>query len=514
MSAASSERALILAPRGRDAPTASRILRVAGIASLACADVEHLCREIEAGAGVVLLTTEALQGDAQALLSELLARQASWSELPLIVFSAPELGGATPPLAQIGEKAHVTVVDRPIRVKTLISAVRSAIRSRKRQYEVRRLMDELEGRVRERDKFLAILGHELRNPLAAILLASQMRDPKDGRLDAEHAVLIARQSRQLTRLVDDLLELSRVTEGKIVLQLEPVDLQEVVEQSLGTLWDVAREHGVLLQLRASGGGVFVQGDPMRLEQIIGNLLTNAVKYTSTGGRVDVYVERDGGAAILRVKDTGVGIEPLRIDRIFGLFTQAENTIGRSQGGMGIGLSLVRSLVELHGGSVAARSDGIGMGSEFTVRLPAVKRGQRPVPPPVVAPAPPEVRPGFEVVIIEDNPDVRQLLQLKLRRLGHTADGVRDGEEGIERIVHRPPALALVDLGLPGVDGYEVAHQVRARVGGAVYLVALSGFGQPEDKRRALEAGFDEHLTKPADPRTLEGVLDRVRRRVA
>jgi signal transduction histidine kinase/ActR/RegA family two-component response regulator len=511
MSPADSDRALIVAPRGRDAPIAAQILGSAGIASLVCSDVDHLCDEIDSGAGVVLVMTEALSKVAVRRMGEALGRQASWSELPLIVFTAPGLDGAVPSLASLEARAHVTILDRPIRVKTLISATLSALLARKRQYQLRNLMEELEGRVHERDKFLAILGHELRNPLAAILLASQMLDPHDSRLDAEHAGLIERQSRHLTRLVDDLLELSRVATGKIVLQRQIVDLKEVVAQSLATLADLAQRHEVAFHLDADTLPVPVEGDPVRLEEIIGNLLTNAVKYTLPGGRADVFVERAHDRARLRVKDTGVGIDPLRIASIFGLFTQAENAIGRSQGGMGIGLSLVRSLVELHGGVVSVTSPGIGQGSEFTVELPLAAA---PAARPVIAVTTPEESARFNVVIVEDNADVRTLLQIKLRRLGHTVEGVHDGEEGIERIVDHSPDLALVDLGLPGIDGYEVANRVRDKIGASVYLVALSGFGQPDDKRRAILAGFDEHVTKPADTKDLEAMLARVGRRRA
>jgi signal transduction histidine kinase/ActR/RegA family two-component response regulator len=459
---------------------------------------------------VVLMMTEALSRVAVRRLGETLGRQASWSELPLVVFTAPGLDGAVPSLAPLEARAHVTILDRPIRVKTLISATRSALLSRRRQYQLRNLMEELEGRIHERDKFLAILGHELRNPLAAILLASQMLDPADSRLDGEHAAVIERQSRHLTRLVDDLLELSRVTAGKIVLKRQIVDLREVVAQSLATLRDLAAGQHVALHLYADARPVLVEGDPVRLDEIVGNLLNNAVKYTLPGGRADVFVERDHDSARLRVKDTGVGIDPRRIDRIFGLFMQAENAIGRSQGGMGIGLSLVRSLVELHGGVVTVTSPGIGQGSEFTVQLPLVEAPLPAARPAVPVPVP-RLEPCFNVVIVEDNADVRALLQLKLRRLGHRVEGIHDGEEGVERIVTNAPDLALVDLGLPGIDGYEVASRVRSKVGARVYLVALSGFGQPDDKHRALQAGFDEHVTKPADTQELEQMLARVQR---
>ena len=507
-----SERALILAPRGRDAEIASRVLEDAGLTSMCCDDLEQLCREIEAGAGVVLITTEALSRAAVARLVVTLSKQASWSELPFIVFAAPGPDRAIPSLASIEVRAHITVLDRPIRVKTMISATRSAIQSRKRQYQVRNLMNELEERVHERDKFLAILGHELRNPLAAILLASQMLDAEDSRLDQEHAALIERQSRHLTRLVDDLLELSRVTAGKIVLQRQVVDLSRIVAQSIVTLRDVAASHEVEVTFTPEALPVLVEGDPIRLEQIFGNLLTNAVKYTPAGGQAEVFVRREGEGAVIRVKDNGVGIDPERINSIFGLFAQAENAIGRSQGGMGIGLSLVRSLIELHGGEVTVQSPGVGQGSEFTVRLPLARAPQTEQA--VAAEAAPLRRTPLQILVVEDNADVLTLLQRKLTKLGHTVEGQRDGEDGAARIVEWSPDLALVDIGLPGIDGYEVAKRVRANHRPGTYLVALSGFGQPEDKRRAIEAGFNEHVTKPVEAKELDALLARVERRMA
>jgi CheY-like chemotaxis protein len=261
--------------------------------------------------------------------------------------------------------------------------------------------------------------------------------------------------------------------------------------------------------------VLVDGDPVRLEQIVVNLLTNAVKYTLPGGRADIVVEEAAGGASLRVVDTGVGIDAARIDHIFGLFMQAENAIGRARGGMGIGLSLVRSLVELHEGTVKVASAGIGQGSSFTVTLPLARLDPRPVnesEPAAVSDA--VAKSQLSILIVEDNSDVRTLMEKKLRKLGHLVEGFRDGEDGAAAIASQLPELALIDLGLPGIDGYEVANRVREASGHHVYLVALSGFGQPEDKRRALEAGFDEHITKPADVRTLNDLLGRVQRRRA
>lgn len=501
-----SERILILAPHGRDAAVAAQILAKADLQCEIATSMDELCDAIAAGAGAVIVATEALPPRAAQRLAAVLERQPSWSELPLLIFALPGPDKVLPSFGPLDGR-HFTMLDRPIGVKALISAVRTALRWRRRQYEVRGLMVALEHRIHERDKFLAILGHELRNPLGAILLASQMRDPADQRLDGEHAAVIERQSRHLTRLVDDLLDLSRVTAGKIVLQRQVLDLCDIVDQTLESLREIAPRRAVHVTWQRAECPVFVHGDPVRLEQIVSNVVSNALKYTPDGGSVTIVVERDEQEAMLRVRDTGVGIAPDRIGRIFELFTQAENAIGRAQGGMGIGLSLVRSLVELHGGTVEASSDGFGKGSEFVVRLQVVEE-----PPGGTARAAvhrPATLSTRRVVVIEDNSDIRSLLQLKLRRLGHDVEAVGDGERGIERIEHLSPHLAIVDIGLPGVDGYEVAQRVRQSLGNRIFLVALSGFGMPEDKKRALDAGFDEHITKPADFNDLEELLARV-----
>jgi signal transduction histidine kinase/ActR/RegA family two-component response regulator len=502
----SSERVLILAPIGRDAELMCTYLERAGIACRICDDMDSLCNEIAGGVGALVFTDEALAQSATRALAERLSEQEPWSEVPIIILTGlPSLEAKARSFRELGNRTNVTLVDRPVRIASLVSAAQSSLRARQRQYEIRDLMQKLEDRVHERDRFLAILGHELRNPLGAILLASQMIDD-DGKLDRQHSDLIERQARHLTRLVNDLLDLSRVVSGKIVLKRQPVDLQQTIEQTVQTIMPLAKAHNVGIEVRPPKERVFADADPLRAEQIVSNILTNAVKYTPEGGHVVVALEKRGDDAAIRVADDGVGIAAERIGTIFELFAQAENAIGRAQGGMGIGLALVRNLVELHGGCVTARSDGLGRGSEFVVLFPLARAEQM-----VEAAAQPKFEPHVgqrRIVIVEDNPDVRELLRLKLHKLGHTVDAVADGRDGVQKIVDAQPDMALIDIGLPGIDGYQVAKQVRSRMGDVVVLVAVSGFGQPEDKRKAMEAGFDDHLTKPADVGDIENILAR------
>jgi signal transduction histidine kinase/CheY-like chemotaxis protein len=501
-------RVLIVAPIGRDAELMCTHLQAAGIPCEVQPDVDRLCGVVNDGAGALLLTEEALTPATTPRLARVLDAQAAWSDVPLIILTGePLLEAHSRSFAALGRRTNVTLVDRPVRIKSLVSAAQSALRARQRQYQIRDLMQTLEDRVNERDRFLAILGHELRNPLGAILLASQMTDD-DGKLDGEHADLIERQSKHLTRIVNDLLDLSRVVSGKIVLKTEIVDVAHVLQQSLETVNQAAQQQNITIEVCHESIPLPVEVDPVRADQIITNVLTNAIKYTPEGGHVKVTLEREDNQALIRIADDGVGIAPDRIGTIFELFAQAENAIGRAQGGMGIGLALVRNLLQLHGGTISAHSDGIGKGSVFTVTFPIAAQDApvvRKAAPAVVRASSGEAR---RIIIVEDNPDVRELLRLKLKRLGHAVDAVADGHEGVRAIVDAKPDLALVDIGLPGLDGYQVATRVRESLGDDVVLVAVSGFGQPEDKRKALDAGFNEHITKPADVTDIENLLAR------
>lgn len=501
-------RILILAPIGRDADLMASVFRDAGIDASRCHDFRDLCMGLKQGAGAVVVAEEALDAPAIAELSRTLEGQPPWSDMPVLILTGQPLSAPVKPrsFSQLTRRASVTLVDRPVRMKNLVTTAESLLRFRRRQYEVRELMDKLEARVHERDRFLAILGHELRNPLAAILLATQMAED-DGRLDAEHVRRIEQQSKHLTRLVNDLLDLSRVTSGKIVLRRSLVNVGDLVQQVIDTVKSLMKEQKLVLTFECPDEAVFVDGDPIRLDQIVTNVLTNAMKYTPDGGKVFVELSCTDEEVQLKVTDTGVGIANDRLASVFQLFAQAENAIGRAQGGMGIGLALVRNLTELHGGRVTAESDGIGKGSTFTVTLP---RAEAPEAAEVAPPRRPTVIDGDgarRIVVVEDNDDLRDLLRMRLKRLGHSVNAAPDGERGIEMVIEEKPDIAFVDIGLPGIDGYGVASKLREVLGDSIYLVALSGFGQPDDKRKALEAGFDQHLTKPAEMQDIESVLE-------
>jgi PAS domain S-box-containing protein len=356
---------------------------------------------------------------------------------------------------------------------------------------------------RAKDEFLATLSHELRNPLGAIANAVAALDRRGGGPEdaaSRLCQIIHRQTRHLARLVDDLLDVARATAGKIALERQPVDLSEVAGGCLGALRESGR--AVRHRVRFQAESVIVNADPTRLAQIITNMLDNAVKFTPTGGSVDVEVVRDGQEAVLRVRDTGVGIDPGTLPRVFELFAQAEQPMDRSVGGLGIGLTLSRRLVELHGGTISAASEGQGRGAEFTVRLPVEVAGT----PPTIAAVRDSDR-SRSVLIIEDNDDARESLRLLVESLGHRVVAAGDGRLGLDLALHHRPEVVLIDLGLPGLDGYEVARAVRESPGGkTMRLVAVTGYGQAGDRTRSKEAGFDAHVVKPVSQSLLSSLI--------
>ncbi len=364
--------------------------------------------------------------------------------------------------------------------------------------------EEAEASNRAKDEFLAMLGHELRNPLDVIGTAVRVLDSQPPAPDPEATRrargILARQVRQLGRLVDDLLDVGRVTTGKIRLAPVPVNLADTVERCIAGLMPegTAPQHRITVRAEPT----WVEADQTRVEQIVMNLLSNAVKYTAPGGAIEITVAGDGRTARLSVRDTGVGMSPYMLERVFDLFFQGERTLERAEGGLGIGLTLVRRLAELHGGRVGAESPGQGHGSTVTVELPQI------APPAAVgevsAPAAPSPR---RIMIVEDSHDSRDMLRFLLEHAGHEVHEAADGPSGVAAILEVRPDIALVDVGLPGLDGFEVARRVRADAQGRhVRLVALTGYGLPEDHRRSQEAGFDAHLVKPVDPARLAAVI--------
>ena len=378
------------------------------------------------------------------------------------------------------------------------------VRNEKMEAEVytrARERDEARAENRAKDDFLAMLGHELRNPLAAIGGAAEVQRLLDPRSEpsARARAIVERQVGHLKRLVDDLLDAARVRAGKVKLQCRPLDLASAVEHALAVVKSSARrDQDIVTDLQPVG----VSADPTRLEQIILNLMTNALKYTPPGKSIRVATCAADGQAVLQVADDGVGMTADTLPRIFDLFVQGERTADRAQGGLGIGLTLVQMLTELHGGTVVAVSDGPGRGSTFTVRLPraeldaGAERREQPA----------QLTTRRRVLVVEDNDDAREMLKTILQLHGHEVLEATDGAAGLRLAIETHPEVALIDLGLPIMDGLELARQIRRQPLQPGRLIAVTGYGQPEDRRRSLEAGFDDHIVKPVDPEQIAAMI--------
>jgi signal transduction histidine kinase len=361
---------------------------------------------------------------------------------------------------------------------------------------------------RRKDDFLALLGHELRNPIGAINNALRIIDEGVGDDKSRYHKLIDRQIRHLSRIVDDLLDASRVRLGKVALAREILDLRIVAErwcEAFGSS-PPAQSHQITLEL--ADAPVLIDGDPVRLEQTLSNLITNALKYTPPGGRITVGIEARGQEAVIQVRDSGIGMTPELLATVFDLFTQAEDSLSRSQGGLGLGLPLVRSLVEMHGGRVDGFSEGLGRGSQFVVRLPLAVGS-------VAADRSGPVRlsrglaSGLRVLVVEDNTDACEMLTEMLVLWGHHVEAAADGLVGVALATSQRFDVMLVDIGLPKLDGYEVARRLRGELATRTpMLIAMTGYGQPEDRRRALDAGFDVYMVKPINASELQERLAR------
>jgi signal transduction histidine kinase len=380
------------------------------------------------------------------------------------------------------------------------------------EQRVKERTEELKEAARRKDEFLAVLAHELRNPLAPIRNALQILglaggQDLTGKEDQRLLKMVDRQVRHLVRLVDDLLEVSRITRGKVHLRKELVDLRVLVENAVETSRPLIDAAGHQLIVSVPSEPLMLEADPVRLVQVLANLLNNAGKYMDPGGHIWLTAQRQGDEVVVRVRDTGIGIPAELLPHIFDLFTQVDRLSGRSQGGLGVGLTVAQSLVNMHGGTIHAHSAGPGRGSEFTVILPlaprpSAQRGEEPAGGPQS-----RALPGYRVLIVDDNRDAAESLGLLLSLLGSEVRVVYDGPAALEAMSREQPAVVLLDIGMPGMDGYEVARRVRQQPAlKDVTLIALTGWGQEEDRRRCCEAGFDHHLVKPVEIDVLQALL--------
>ncbi len=508
------ERVVVLAPTARDAEVTLRLLAQAGVHGVVGRDWRHVEALLNEGVGALMLTEATLADPGVHGLLRLLQSQPPWSNLPVLMLC--RRGLQSPALREAG-LTNLTVLDRPTSTGAMISAVKTALRGRRWQYQIRDQIDSLQRADRSlrqadqrKDEFLATLAHELRNPLAPIrnglaLLAGAPQDEAQLKVLTE---MMQRQTHQLQRLIDDLLEVSRITTGKLVLQRERLDLRRVVEMALESCAPLIARGGHRLDVNLPEDAVWVDGDPTRLAQSLSNLLNNAAKYTPDGGDVAVTLARSGERAVLSVRDSGVGLPPDMIDRVFDMFAQVSRSLERAQGGLGIGLALVKSLVGLHGGRVSAASAGPGQGCTFTIELPLAADVAATVSSPAEV-APPATRPA-RILVVDDNDDAATSLAMLLSLSGHEVLVENGGLAGLKTADSFLPQAIFCDVGMPGMSGHEFAMRLRQDPRFAdTLLVALTGWGSEDDKKRSRDAGFDEHLTKPASVDAVDALLARL-----
>ena len=513
----SDERVLISAPTRRDGEVTRDLLRRASVTSVVCLGARELAAQLDTGVGAVLMTDHTLVDPHIAALLVALSQQPEWSDVPVLVMTAER--DPSPPAARVlGAMTNVTVLDRPTSTRAMVSAVQASLRARRRQFQVRdqiieRLKAELALRDadRRKDEFLATLAHELRNPLAPIRTGLQVLDQvaADAPQGARVRAMMERQIKQLVKLIDDLLDVSRIATGKVRLQRERLDLRKVIEAALEGTQPFLDAAQLKVDVRTGNNPVWVVGDASRLAQVVSNLLHNAAKYTPQGGQMRVSLGRSDGHAVLRVVDDGSGIPPDMLEQVFELFAQVKRSPERTQEGLGIGLSLVRRLVLLHGGSVFAESAGLGTGSTFTVRLPSVDAPMATAVATADAGRTTAQR-RMRVLVIDDNVDAADALAIQLQMHGHLTRTEYGGATGLRVAQEFDPEVVFCDIGMSGVDGHEVAARMRTDPRHAsTVLVALTGWGSDEDKRRTRRTGFDFHLVKPVSVDAVNEILSRL-----
>lgn len=376
---------------------------------------------------------------------------------------------------------------------------------KRQEEELRNRAEALARTDQEKNEFLAVLAHELRNPIAPVFYALRLLEQDDPSLRRHARGIVERQVQRLARLIDDLLDVKRISTGKIDLRREPVTLRSLVGHAAETARPLFEARRQDFSVTLPEEEVWLDADAARLEQVLANLLNNAAKFTADGGAVSLAAERPDDYIVIRVKDNGTGIPQDLLPHVFDLFKQGSRSLDRPEGGLGIGLSLARKLVEMHGGSIEAHSGGTGQGSEFTIRLPVIPRAAEPdARPEAAVPAP--SRP-LRVLIVDDNEDTAEMMSLLLELDGHEVEVAHTGPSALQAAAAHRPAVIVLDIGLPGLDGYQVAQRLRQDPAmNGVVLIAASGYGQEADRRRSWEAGFDHHLVKPVDPNELQRLL--------
>ena len=507
-------------PTGRDADLVRVTLAGVGISADTCENSEKLLAAFSESAGAVLIAEEAVEANAVNDFIEALEVQPVWSDLPVIIFSSHSRN-AERLLDKFGGRINVTIVERPIRVTMLISAVRGALRARERQYQARDLLLQLEEADRQKDLFLATLSHELRTPLNSIIGWIQiLRTRTLDQAAIERAIeVIERNAKGQSEMISDILFVSRIITGKLEIKREPIDIGELVNGVVEMIKPSADAKTLTLSVESGKyEPVPVEGDAERLQQVFLNLLTNAVKFTPEGGRIEIGLRHAGSNVCIEVRDTGQGINPEFLPYVFERFRQADSTYTRRIGGLGLGLAIVRHLVELHGGTVTADSEGKDRGSVFTITLPmADSRRFAPVsnglqPTEISSEVSAKLK-GMSILLVEDDKDSRDMLEMVLSIYGVKVESAESVREAVEKLRALRPDVLVSDIGLPGEDGYDLIRKVRAlppHEGGEVPAIALTGYVSVQDRNLAIESGYQDHVPKPINPNLLLELLVKLR----
>ena len=513
---------LVFAPVGRDAELTRAFLTRAAIPNVICKSMRELCDSFdESGGGALLLAEEALDDPGFPALTALLERQPSWSDVPVLLFAGSSGADMTlRTIRSIESLRNVTLFERPIRLAAVLTAIRAALRARARQYEVRDLLAQLsqarasaEAANRSKDEFLATLSHELRTPLNAILGWTSMLtrgQVESSRMPRVFEVL-DRNAQAQAQLIADVLDVSRIVSGKLQLQVTTVDVCDLVAKATESVRGAAASKDIHIALHETADCV-VRGDAGRLQQVIWNLLSNAIKFTPAGGSIRVSVARASNTVSVSVEDSGAGIPPEFLPHVFDRFRQADQTITRGHGGLGLGLSIVKHLVELHGGTVSASSQGPGRGACFSVRLRAAEGEVLRVSSAAVAPPAPDVTlVGRTIVVVDDDASTREVVTAALERTGARVYAAASAAEAWIALHDRRPDILIADLAMPGEDGFAFIRRVRNESPSAegVPAIALSAFADARSEEAARDAGFSAFLAKPARPDALLVLIDRL-----
>jgi signal transduction histidine kinase/CheY-like chemotaxis protein len=524
------ERVLILAPIGRDAAISCTMLRDAGFDAEVCETMQGLAALVSDEAGALLVAEEALTPDALKLLVDTLDHQPAWSDIPLIVLAGGQFtASSVRPLNVLGPIRNVTILERPVRLLILTRTVAIALRSRRRQLELRAFLEERADLLRReqlanrmKDEFLMTVSHELRTPLTAIygwarmLVTGQIRDDQRQRA----IEIIERNAQAQTQLVNDLLDVSRAISGKVRLDVRSVDVGQVVSAAIDSMQPAADAKDIRLETILDPNAGPISGDAERLQQVVWNLVSNAIKFTPRGGRVQLRLERQQSHAEIIVSDTGAGIDEKFLPFVFDRFRQGDAGTTRQHGGLGLGLAIVRHLVELHGGTVRVESAGPGQGTTFRVLLPLTIARQDAEDAtrahPAVADAPPALPAlparrldGARILIVDDEPQARELFCTIVENAGGEVRVAASAREAAAILRTWWPEVLLSDIEMPHEDGYVLKEQVNAmerRDRRRIVAIAVTAHSRPEDRLRALEAGFQWHLPKPVEPSELVAVL--------